>query len=178
MAMFKGLSHQARANLNVLAVVLLGAVLVGGPGFIYHSWDVNRLINKFESSLADKDEAYGRQIERMEKTNKSLLDKKDDQITKLTDRFTQLTSVIEERLPVIVEQLSETVEKQDKVSSQVGVAVSQSKRAANAASKAANQAGRAVYKSRQPGGGLRVTPNKSKGPSCFLGKDVYDQPCR
>lgn len=178
MAMFKGLSHQARANLNVLAVILLGAVIVGGPGFIYHSWDVNRLINKFESYLADKDEAYGRQIERMEKTNNGMLDKKDVQITQLTDSLTQLSAVIEERLPVIVDQLSETVEKQDKVSSQVGVAVSQSERAAATASRAANNADRAVKKSRQPGSGLRVSPKKSKGPSCFLGKDVYDQPCR
>lgn len=178
MAMFKGLSHQSRANLNVLAVVLLGAVLVGGPGFIYHSWDVNRLINKFENSLADKDDSYGRQIERIEKNNKGLLDKKDDQITKLTDSITQLSAVIEERLPVIVDQLSETVEKQDKVSNQVGVAVSQSKRAVATASRAANKADRAVKKSRQPASGLRVAPTKPKDPSCFLGKDVYDQPCR
>lgn len=31
MTIFKDLSHQARANLNVLAIVLLGAVIVGRP---------------------------------------------------------------------------------------------------------------------------------------------------
>ncbi len=168
----KYLSHTQQAVLQVVAIALLGFMLAAGPGLLYHIWDSSEIVRT-------KDEAYGRQIDRIVGEKNAEIQNREKQIDKLNARNEQLATIIEHRLPLIVDQAAENVEKLDRLSGQVDSAVTQSKRAAATASRAASQAGQAVKKAKEPVGSIRIKQQPVwREPKCYMGRDLYGDPCK